>query len=534
MSSDWESTVYDTPSRTQPIAFETPDHTQVARPTRLCINDLARPSFSDETARSCSSPQMSPAPRRTDLPATPDITPSPSKRWSSPLQINVDEMSPTRSNKRASTSNVFRFGLPSASSSTQDLEEYPFHAQALDSPRIPSSSRFSSPNASPKPDDFPGTIGARRGRRSVSASLPPRSTLRRYTSILVGCMMIFATVRLFPGILGTRGGMNRHQVRYGVYHPRGDARGAHGSSEFGRRRVVSVHATQEPLSPDWKSDAETELLQVEEDVRKGSGWAWRPDVKAQEGLYVLDELELEEDDNDLAFTPSRTEEEYEEIERQINKNNVFSSLTSVQARHSRGRPASRLEGLEVAEILALRRLEERNRVASLRALVSFVGGGAEFPEEWVDEGVQGEAFTAAIESAWTDVDGNGLEVALKKLLGKRAAAEVFPRGWKADVDEHTKLVIFSKSYCPYSRHLRRILDDYDITPSPYYIQVDKREDGPIVQAILQEFTSRFAIPTVLLNSHSIGGADELELAAAEGSLARIFAQEGLKISKRYA
>lgn len=346
--------------------------------------------------------------------------------------------------------------------------------------------------------------------------------------------MIFATVRLFPGILGTRGGMNRHQVRYGVYHPRGDARGAHGSSEFGRRRVVSVHATQEPLSPDWKSDAETELLQVEEDVRKGSGWAWRPDVKAQEGLYVLDELELEEDDNDLAFTPSRTEEEYEEIERQINKNNVFSSLTSVQARHSRGRPASRLEGLEVAEILALRRLEERNRVASLRALVSFVGGGAEFPEEWVDEGVQGEAFTAAIESAWTDVDGNGLEVALKKLLGKRAAAEVFPRGWKADVDEHTKLVIFSKSYCPYSRHLRRILDDYDITPSPYYIQVDKREDGPIVQAILQEFTSRFAIPTVLLNSHSIGGADELELAAAEGSLARIFAQEGLKISKRYA
>lgn len=64
--------------------------------------------------------------------------------------------------------------------------------------------------------------------------------------------------------------------------------------------------------------------------------------------------------------------------------------------------------------------------------------------------------------------------------------------------------------------------------------MDKREDGPIVQAILQEFTSRFAIPTVLLNSHSIGGADELELAAAEGSLARTFAQEGLKISKRYA
>jgi len=94
--------------------------------------------------------------------------------------------------------------------------------------------------------------------------------------------------------------------------------------------------------------------------------------------------------------------------------------------------------------------------------------------------------------------------------------------------------LFLQSYCPYSRHLKRILDDYNITPSPYYIQVDRREDGAIIQAILQEFTSRSAIPTVLLNSRSIGGSDELQLASAEGSLARIFAREGLQISKKYA
>ena len=440
MSADWESTIYDTPNQTRSIEPEAPDFTNIARPTRLRITTIPKPRFDDLERGDLSPETMSTV--RSELPASPEITPSPSKRWSTATE---EETSPTRT-KTGSLPQAFRFGLPGATELSQDLEEYPFNAQVSASAYESNVRRLH--NHSPafgqkeKADRYPGTISG----RSLVSSVPARRTLRKYSSILFGCMMIVATVRLFPGFVGMSGGLQRHGPRYvdsraGEYGL-ADAGVSHDLNGLSRRRLKSAHASQERLASDYRSDAEAELLQVEEDMKKGSDWAWKPAVKDQEGLYVLDELE--EDESSFHVQPSRTEEEYEEIERQISQKNVFSSLTSVQARRSRGRPDSRLEGLETAEILALRQLEERNRVASLRALVAFIGGGAEFPEGWIEEGSQGEALTAAIESAWTDADGNGLEGAFKRLIGKRSAAEVFPRGWKSDVDDHTKLVIFSK------------------------------------------------------------------------------------------
>jgi hypothetical protein len=77
------------------------------------------------------------------------------------------------------------------------------------------------------------------------------------------------------------------------------------------------------------------------------------------------------------------------------------------------------------------------------------------------------------------------------------------------------------------------LDEFKIVPSPAYIQIDQRVDGPIILSLLQEFTARETIPTVLLNWQPIGGADEIELASAEGSLSRIFTREGLRMTKRF-
>jgi glutaredoxin-related protein len=90
-----------------------------------------------------------------------------------------------------------------------------------------------------------------------------------------------------------------------------------------------------------------------------------------------------------------------------------------------------------------------------------------------------------------------------------------------------------QSYCPYSRHVRRIFEEYSISPAPTYIQIDQRVDGPIIHSLLQEFTARETIPSVLLNWQPIGGADEIELAAAEGSLSRIFEKEGLSVTSKY-
>ncbi|KAH8081834.1 hypothetical protein HD553DRAFT_343905 [Filobasidium floriforme] len=544
MSPDWQSTMYDTPNRTRYISSEIRNDNNsinTSLPSRLRISnpDLAKQSL-DDTDMDIERGELSPvvtSTLRTELPLSPDITPSPTKRWStSTLGLTMEETSPTKS-KRGSPPQAFRFGLPGATGSTQDLQEYPFHAQPSEVELgYTSNARLFNPHSGnisvaqqEKVDDhlaIPTSIKA----RSLTENLPARRTLRRYILVLIGCMVFIVVARLFSGLLNVES-MGRHQVRYVDTLGRDKDGSSQGQIDLASTKVKATRMSQQHLAPDYQSDAEKELLQFEAEMRKGSDWAWKPSVKAQEGLYLLDELE--EDDNDAHFQRSRTEEEYEEIERQISKSNVFSSLTSVQARSSRGRPESRLDGLKIGEVLKLRQLEERNRIASLRALVAFIGGGAEFPESWIEEGAQGQTLTTMIGKAWVDVDGNGLERGLKKLLGKRGASEVFPRGWKADMDDHTKLVVFSKSYCPYSRHLRRILDDYNITPSPYYIQVDRREDGPIIQALLQEFTSRSTIPTVLLNSHSIGGSDELQLAAAEGSMARIFTREGLRVTKKY-
>lgn len=540
--------MYDTPNRTRYITSEIRNDnnsTNTLLPSRLRISnpDLAKQTLGD-TDMDIERGELSPvvtSTLRTELPLSPDITPSPTKRWStSTLGLTMEETSPTKSRK-GSPPQAFRFGLPGASGSTQDLQEYPFHAQPSEVELgYTSNARLFNPHSGnisvaqqEKVDDHLA-ISTSSEARSLTENLPARRTLRRYTLILIGCMVFIVAARLFSGLLSV-GSIGRHQAQYVDSLGRDDvakvAGSAQGQIDLTPRRMKAAHLSRQRVAPDYQSDAEKELMQIEAEMRKGSDWAWKPSVKAQEGLYLLDELE--EDDNDVHFQRSRTEEEYEEIERQISKSNVFSSLTSVQARSSRGRPESRLDGLRIGEVLKLRQLEERNRVASLRALVAFIGGGAEFPESWIEEGAQGQTLTTMIGKAWMDVDGNGLERGLKKLLGKRGASEVFPRGWKADMDDHTKLVVFSKSYCPYSRHLRRILDDYNITPSPYYIQVDRREDGPIIQALLQEFTSRPTIPTVLLNSHSIGGSDELQLAAAEGSMARIFTREGLRVTKKY-
>lgn len=443
--------MYDTPNRTRYISSEIGNDnnsTNTLLPSRLRISnpDLAKQTLGDtdiDIERGELSPVVT-STLRTELPLSPDITPSPTKRWStSTLGLTMEETSPTKSRK-GSPPQAFRFGLPGATGSTQDLQEYPFQAQPSEVEKeYISNARLFNPQSNSisvaqleKADDHLSITTSHKAR-SWTENLPARRTLRRYTLVLIGCMVFIVVARLFSGLLSVGSIVRDDDTKL--------AGSAQDQTDLASKRVKAAPMSQQRLAPDYQSDAEKELLQFEAEMRKGSDWAWKPSVKAQEGLYLLDELE--EDDNDVHFQRSRTEEEYEEIERQISKSNVFSSLTSVQARSSRGRPESRLDGLKIGEVLKLRQLEERNRVASLRALVAFIGGGAEFPESWIEEGAQGQTLTTMIGKAWMDVDGNGLERGLKKLLGKRGASEVFPRGWKADMDDHTKLVVFSKVSC---------------------------------------------------------------------------------------
>ena len=78
------------------------------------------------------------------------------------------------------------------------------------------------------------------------------------------------------------------------------------------------------------------------------------------------------------------------------------------------------------------------------------------------------------------------------------------------------VIIFSKSYCPFSAKAKRILlEKYTIIPEPYVVELDQHPLGQGLQAHLAKSTGRKTVPNVLINGKSIGGGDEV--AALDGS-----------------
>ena len=72
------------------------------------------------------------------------------------------------------------------------------------------------------------------------------------------------------------------------------------------------------------------------------------------------------------------------------------------------------------------------------------------------------------------------------------------------------MIIFSKSYCPYSKRAKGLLlEKYNIDPAPYVVELDEHPLGPQIQARLAEITGRRTVPNIMINGKSIGGSDDI-------------------------
>jgi glutaredoxin len=106
------------------------------------------------------------------------------------------------------------------------------------------------------------------------------------------------------------------------------------------------------------------------------------------------------------------------------------------------------------------------------------------------------------------------------------------------------IVIFSKSYCPYSKKAKALLlETYTITPTPYVVELDmmsqklpkppqqhvgddERDDddtpaptmGRKLQDLLATLTGRRTVPNIMINAQSLGGGDDVARMHAEGTL----------------
>ncbi|RID41621.1 hypothetical protein BRARA_J01571 [Brassica rapa] len=89
---------------------------------------------------------------------------------------------------------------------------------------------------------------------------------------------------------------------------------------------------------------------------------------------------------------------------------------------------------------------------------------------------------------------------------------------KKTISSH-KIVIFSKSYCPYCRRAKSVFSE--LNQVPHVVELDEREDGGSIQSALGEIVGRRTVPQVFINGKHIGGSDDTVDAHESGELAKL-------------
>jgi len=104
--------------------------------------------------------------------------------------------------------------------------------------------------------------------------------------------------------------------------------------------------------------------------------------------------------------------------------------------------------------------------------------------------------------------------------------------WKDNMyklDDEWPLVIFSKTYCPYSKKAKALIQRYNVQPQPLIIEVDLREDADVIKAQLHRLTGRATFPNIIIQARSIGGSDDIEELHDAGLLAILLRTGGLSL-----
>ncbi|KIJ49592.1 hypothetical protein M422DRAFT_27956 [Sphaerobolus stellatus SS14] len=94
----------------------------------------------------------------------------------------------------------------------------------------------------------------------------------------------------------------------------------------------------------------------------------------------------------------------------------------------------------------------------------------------------------------------------------------------------TPVIVFSKTYCPYSREAKKLLARYKLDPPPKVVEVDTRSDGDLIKRLLIRLTNRRTFPNVILRGRSLGGFDDIRALHAAGTLRLAFENAGVQVT----
>ncbi|ETN87217.1 hypothetical protein RB195_025822 [Necator americanus] len=88
-----------------------------------------------------------------------------------------------------------------------------------------------------------------------------------------------------------------------------------------------------------------------------------------------------------------------------------------------------------------------------------------------------------------------------------------------DIHGH-KVLIYSKTYCPYSKKLKRLLSYYPIKDLKV-IELDRQKEMKGIQNSLKRITGRSTVPQLFIDGEFVGGHDETRAMEDRGELRKL-------------
>ncbi|KAF7323110.1 Glutaredoxin domain protein [Mycena chlorophos] len=97
------------------------------------------------------------------------------------------------------------------------------------------------------------------------------------------------------------------------------------------------------------------------------------------------------------------------------------------------------------------------------------------------------------------------------------------------INEQFPLVVFSKTYCPFSKRAKALLQTYRLSPPPKIIEVDLRDDAEHLKQLLARLTHHGTFPNNVLLGQSLGGFDQLNALHNDGKLRKMLEGAGITV-----
>ncbi|KAJ1647545.1 hypothetical protein J3B02_003118 [Coemansia erecta] len=92
-----------------------------------------------------------------------------------------------------------------------------------------------------------------------------------------------------------------------------------------------------------------------------------------------------------------------------------------------------------------------------------------------------------------------------------------------------RVMVFSKTYCPYSRHAKQLLSQYRDGRGLDYtvLEADLEPDPAAIKAALGAVSGHLTFPNIFVDGKSLGGSDDLASMHKSGELAQLLREKSL-------